>query len=122
MWAPASPGHQGSISGLVSVSCLTLALPLTEPQFPSLENRNKALCPPGLTKFKKSTQEAILSICVFLLSGMNVNKNNTKVVNSGPEELHSSPLLFLVGGGDTPMALGRDVRVELAPSRFINLL
>lgn len=43
--APARPGHQGSISGLASAFYLPLALPLPGPQFLSLGNKNKSLCP-----------------------------------------------------------------------------
>lgn len=65
MWASARPGHQGSISGLGSASCLTLALPLPEPRFLSLENRNKSLWPSvsGGLRFKRCVQRT--SLCLI---------------------------------------------------------
>lgn len=101
MWAPARPGHQGSIFGLLSASCLTLALLLPEPQFLSLENRNKAFASLPLEIQRSLKGVPRRPPYASLLSGMNVNKNNiqscrhSRVLRCGLQ----APFLLLVGEG-----------------------
>lgn len=102
----ARPGHQGSISGLASASCLTLALPSSEPQFLSLENRNKIFCPfapAGPRRFKRSVQRPSLCLVPLLpLIGLRDDDKYPKWMSGlqdskGLETKSSSQLLL--GGG-----------------------
>ena len=101
--ASTRPGHQGSISGLASASCLTLALPLSEPQFLSLENRNKIFCPfapAGPRRFKRSVQRP--SFCLVLIGLRDDDKYPewmSGLQDSKGLETKSSSQLLLGGGG-----------------------